>query len=104
VGRGGWTWYTGAAGWMYRAGIEGILGIHREGEFLVIDPCFPPGWPGYEARVKVGGTCYDIQVDSPSNRGRGIARATLDGRDHALSAGRVRVSLDGASHRLQVVI
>jgi cyclic beta-1,2-glucan synthetase len=103
VGRGGWTWYTGAAGWMYQAGIEGILGIRREGEFLVLDPCIPPAWPGYEARVQVGGTGYDIRVESPSG-GRGITRATLDGGVLALSAGRVRVSLDGASHQLQLVI
>ena len=49
VGRGGWTWYTGSAGWMYRAGVEGILGIRREGDFLVIDPCIPDAWPGFRS-------------------------------------------------------
>ena len=66
VGRGGWTWYTGAAGWMYRAGIEGILGIRREGAILVIDPCIPPEWPGYDATLNVGDTRYDIRVVAPS--------------------------------------
>ena len=73
-GRGGWTWYTGAAGWMYRAGIEGILGMRREGAFLVVDPCIPPEWPGYEATVKVGDTRYDIRVVSPSERCRGVSQ------------------------------
>src|SRR6185369_11161665 len=50
TGRGGWTWYTGAAGWMVQAGVEGILGIRREGMSLLVDPCVPAHWPGYEAR------------------------------------------------------
>jgi cyclic beta-1,2-glucan synthetase len=41
-GRGGWTWYTGSAGWMYRAGVEGILGFHKTGTTLTLDPCIPP--------------------------------------------------------------
>jgi cyclic beta-1,2-glucan synthetase len=48
VGRGGWTWYTGSAGWMYRAGIEGILGIRLRGAALEIDPCIPRAWPAFE--------------------------------------------------------
>ena len=63
VGRGGWTWYTGSAGWMYRAGVEGILGIRREGAVLV-DPCIPAAWPGFEARIELGSTQYDIRVDN----------------------------------------
>ena len=104
VGRGGWTWYTGAAGWMYRAGIEGILGIAREGAFLVIEPCIPPEWPGYEARVNVGDTRYEIRVISPSKRGRGVSSALLDGAALRAPDGRVRVPLDGASHILQLVL
>ena len=75
VGRGGWTWYTGSAGWMYRAGIEGILGIRREGAFLIVDPCIPAAWPGFEATVRLGATRYDIHVENPSGSGRGISRA-----------------------------
>ena len=41
AGRGGWSWYTGSAGWMYRAGLESILGLRRRGETFVIDPCIP---------------------------------------------------------------
>ena len=54
VGRGGWTWYTGSAAWMYRAGVEGILGIRREGASVLIDPCIPAAWPGFEARIRLG--------------------------------------------------
>ena len=63
AGRGGWTWYTGAAGWMYRAGVEGILGIRREGEFLIIEPCIPAAWLGFEATVNVGSARYEIRVE-----------------------------------------
>ena len=107
TGRGGWTWYTGAAGWMYRAGLDGILGIRREGATLVIDPCIPAEWPGYEARVEVGGTCYEIRVTMGVRRGLGISRAVLDGRalerpQEALPQGELRVPLDGAAHNLQL--
>ena len=104
VGRGGWTWYTGAAGWMYRAGVEGILGLRREGAFLVVEPCIPPEWPGYEATVKVGDTRYDIRVVSPSERSRGLSSAHLDGATLPVPEGTVRVPLDGASHVLQLVM
>jgi cyclic beta-1,2-glucan synthetase len=102
VGRGGWTWYTGSAAWMYRAGIEGILGIRREGDFLVVDPCIPAAWPGFEATVRVGSSRYDIRVENASRRCRGVARATLDGAPLSCAKERVRVPLDGATHRLQI--
>ncbi len=54
VGRGGWTWYTGSAAWMYRAGVEGILGIRREGASILVDPCIPAAWPGFEASDQTG--------------------------------------------------
>ena len=60
--RGGWTWYTGAAGWMYRAGIEWILGIRKSGDTLSIDPCIPREWPGFRLRFRQGATLYDIEV------------------------------------------
>lgn len=61
-GRGGWTWYTGAAGWLYRAGLEAILGMSREGDILRIKPCIPPSWPGFSLRYRFGNTSYDIEV------------------------------------------
>jgi cyclic beta-1,2-glucan synthetase len=100
VGRGGWSWYTGAAGWMYQAGVEGILGIRREGASLVIDPCIPPQWRGYSATVRVGGTQYDIQVVSPSQRCRGISVAVLDSKPLPAHEGALRVQLDGRAHSL----
>jgi cyclic beta-1,2-glucan synthetase len=104
VGRGGWTWYTGAAGWMYQAGIEGILGIRREGASLVIAPCIPAHWPGYEATVQVDGTRYDVRVIASTHGQPEIGRATLDQQPLAAPAGEVRVPLDGGSHELRVYL
>jgi cyclic beta-1,2-glucan synthetase len=104
VGRGGWTWYTGAAGWMHQAGVNGILGIRREGGFLVLDPCIPARWPGFEATVNIESTRIDIQVRHPSGRMRGISEAVLDDAPVDCAEGRVRVALDGGTHRLNVSI
>ncbi|RYF42637.1 MAG: glycosyl transferase, partial [Comamonadaceae bacterium] len=104
AGRGGWTWYTGAAGWMHRAGMEGILGIRREGGWLLVDPCIPAQWPGFEATVNLAGTKVAIRVDAPSQRGRGITGALLDGAALPVSGDGVRVALDGAAHTLHITL
>lgn len=92
VGRGGWTWYTGAAGWMYRAGVEGILGIRRAGETLVVAPCLPAAWPGFSAIVTIGASRIDLRVEKPAGAcTRTIAEATFDGVAMALGG-------DGAAH------
>lgn len=62
AGRGGWTWYTGSAGWLYRAAVEGILGIRREGGDLVVEPALPSHWPGYSATLRIGGKTMRIRV------------------------------------------
>ncbi|WP_292051552.1 glucoamylase family protein [Martelella sp.] len=100
VGRGGWTWYTGSGGWMYRAGIEGILGIRREGGFLIIDPSIPAEWPDFEAVVTVDKTRLSIRVDNAGQPGPGAWNAVLDGNNVAASAGPVRAPIDGADHVL----
>jgi cyclic beta-1,2-glucan synthetase len=100
VGRGGWTWYTGAAGWMYRAGIEGILGLRLEDDLLRIDPCIPAAWPGFEATVQRGSTRYEIKVENPMAVSRGIAEGELDGVTLETDRETLRLPLDGGSHRL----
>jgi cyclic beta-1,2-glucan synthetase len=62
VGRGGWTWYTGSAGWMYRAGLEAILGVTREGSLLRIKPCIPVTWTKFEVSTQFGATRYEIKL------------------------------------------
>ncbi len=102
TGRGGWTWYTGAAGWMYQAGIEGILGLRREGAFLVIAPCIPAEWPGYEATVSVEQSRYEISVIAGPGPRRAAVGAVLDGHAMAVAPGPLRVPLDGAAHVLRL--
>jgi cyclic beta-1,2-glucan synthetase len=101
TGRGGWTWYTGSAAWMYRAGIEGILGIRREGEFICIEPRIPPSWQGFEATIKLGTSRFDISVATGSG---GDTRLMLDGGPVDCVAGGARLHLDGKAHHLLIRI
>ncbi|WP_324734045.1 GH36-type glycosyl hydrolase domain-containing protein [Pseudomonas paeninsulae] len=103
-GRGGWTWYTGAAGWMYRAGVEGILGIRREGDWLIVAPCISAAWPAFSATVTLGSSQYRIAVDNPARRCRGIVHAQLDGVPIKHAEGGVRVPLDGQNHSLLITL
>ncbi len=75
AGRGGWTWYTGSAGWLYRAMVEGILGISRQANRLLINPCLPAHWPGFEATMRIGAATYAIRVERADEPG-----LTLDGQ------------------------
>jgi cyclic beta-1,2-glucan synthetase len=102
VGHGGWTWYTGSAGWMHRVGLEEILGLRRHGALLEVSPCIPAAWPGYRAEWRVGKATYAIEVRNPARRSRGIARALLDGRP--VDARRIPFADDGRSHRVELVL
>lgn len=104
IGRGGWTWYTGAAGWMYRAGLEGILGIRREGDRLVVAPCIPASWPGFKATVNVASTRYEISVETRLHRADGISQALLDGVGIPFANGLASAPLDGSEHTLVVLL
>jgi cyclic beta-1,2-glucan glucanotransferase len=79
VGRGGWTWYTGSAAWMWRLGVEGVLGLRKEGGHLCVDPCIPPSWKGFEAWVRLAEHDIHFVVENPDQVARGVASITLDG-------------------------
>jgi cyclic beta-1,2-glucan synthetase len=102
VGRGGWTWYTGAAGWMQRAGIESILGLRRHGDRLEVDPCISPEWKSFAMSLRHGSARYEISVENPAGVERGISFATLDGS--ILSERPLTLPLvdDGQSHHVTV--
>ncbi len=104
VGRGGWTWYTGSAGWMYRAGLESILGFALRGANLVIDPCIPRAWPGFRIEFRYHSATYEIAVENPIGVSRGVASIELDGA--VSQAGGVGIPLadDGATHHVRVVL
>jgi cyclic beta-1,2-glucan synthetase len=102
VGRGGWTWYTGSAGWMYQAAIEGLLGLRREGAVFRIDPCIPAMWPSYAVDWRIGRTRYRITVTNPEHRCRGVESAEVDGVSVDPSA--IPLRDDGNSHDVAIVL
>jgi cyclic beta-1,2-glucan synthetase len=103
VGRGGWTWYTGSSGWLYRAGLESILGFRLRGQCLCIDPCIPPSWPGYSIRFRYHSATYQISVKNPAGVCRGVLSTSIDGKDFV---GRANIPLadDGATHQVLIVL
>jgi cyclic beta-1,2-glucan synthetase len=104
VGRGGWTWYTGSAGWMYRASVEWILGFHVKGATLLLDPCVPRAWPSFEIAFRYRTARYEITVENPNGVNRGIAYAELDGVDMLERPLRIALADDNAAHRLRVIL
>ena len=100
LGRGGWTWYTGAAGWLYRFGIEAVLGLRRRDGHLEIDPCIAPDWPGFGATVRVGDARYEVEVENPDGVARGVRSIHVDGRP--CTDGRFPLVDDGRTHEVLV--
>ena len=100
VGRGGWTWYTGTAGWIYKAGLESILGFSRKADQLIIDPCIPKKWTEFSIEYRFGETEYHIHVANPENVNRGVSVITVDGA--ALPDNAVSLINDGGTHMVEV--
>jgi cyclic beta-1,2-glucan synthetase len=104
VGRGGWTWYTGSAAWMYRAGLESILGFSLHGNALVLEPCVPTAWPGFEITYRYRSSRYEIVVENPRGVSRSVARAELDGKPLPHTPVKIPLVDDGAIHNVRVVL
>jgi cyclic beta-1,2-glucan synthetase len=102
LGRGGWTWYTGSASWMYRAGLESILGFQLRADRLTIDPCIPKSWRDYEIVYRRGATTYRIQVENPTGVSRGVASVQLD--NELLSETEIPLHDDGRMHLVRIVL
>ena len=103
AGRGGWTWYTGSAAGMYRAGIESILGFRLRENILFVDPCIPSSWKGFEMSFLRGSTYYEIKVNNPDRVSRGVKVMEIDGRALRGSDGIPLVD-DKASHLIRVIL
>ncbi len=105
VGRGGWTWYSGSAGWMYRVALEGILGFLLQGTNLKINPCIPRAWPGFTMTFRYRTATYEIAVENPNGVSRGVALTELDGQVlPGETTGLAPLTDDGQTHRLRVVL
>jgi cellobiose phosphorylase len=102
TGRGGWTWYTGSSGWMYRLGLEAILGLRRLGRTLQINPCIPKRWKSYQVSYRYGATVFEIDVENPTGVNRGVRQVRLDGV--AAPGGAIPLVDDGRPHRVQVLM
>jgi len=108
VGRGGWTWYTGSAAWLYRGGMEAVLGFHKHGDRLQIDPRIPKGWPGFEMAYQHHGksgaiTHYRIAVENPDKVSHGVKQIALDGQTLPADQSVALVD-DGQTHTLRIVL
>ncbi len=105
VGRGGWTWYTGSAGWMYRVILEWLLGFRVQGANLLLDPCIPRGWPGFEIAFRYRSARYDIAVVNPLGVCGGVLAIKLDGKILPTNKNTpIPLVDDGATHKLQIVL
>lgn len=102
IGRGGWTWYTGSSSWMYRAGLESLLGFELRGESLRLNPCIPRSWREYQMTYRRGQTSYKITVENPFGVSRGVVSVELDGEPQALLE--IRLVDDGNEHAVRVVL
>jgi len=107
VGRGGWTWYTGSAGWMYRVALESVLGLGLEGgDTLWVRPCVPDAWPRFAVRLRLpdGRTRYEIVVENPERNAAAVVAASVDDEAAVLEDGAARIALrrDGATHQVRL--
>ncbi|WP_339799823.1 glucoamylase family protein [uncultured Marinobacter sp.] len=100
IGRGGWTWYTGAAGWMYRLTVETLLGLELEGNHLRITPRVPDDWPGYQIHYRFRDSIYHISIGPMTASSANVARINLDGAD--CPDDRIPLVNDGLEHVVKV--
>ena len=104
IGRGGWTWYTGSAGWMYRAGMEWILGFHPTGNRLRLEPCIPRDWRRFDIRYRRGSATYEITVLNPGGYNGGIEACEMDGVKIEPVPGYLPLDDDGQVHRIRITL
>jgi cyclic beta-1,2-glucan synthetase len=101
VGRGGWTWYTGSASWMYRVGLESILGFKQRGEMLFIEPCIPASWKEFTIEYRFGASTYEITVENPDGLQNGAVELSVDGNGTEKA---IHLRDDGKRHRVTATL
>jgi cellobiose phosphorylase len=107
-GRGGWTWYSGSAAWLFKAGVEGILGVRATEKGLVIDPCIPSEWSGYQVKRLYRGANCRITVENPDHVSAGIFSVSIDGKAVKVRSGSPQYVLPkfrkGSEHEVRIVL
>jgi cyclic beta-1,2-glucan synthetase len=101
-GRGGWTWYTGSASWMYRLGVERLLGITRKADQLEIHPCIPKEWKGYQINYRFGTSLYHIRIENQNGSSSDVNQMQMDGKD--LPGLSIPLQADGKTHEVTVIM
>ena len=100
AGRGGWTWYTGSAGWLYRLIIESFLGLQREGNKLKFAPCVPEEWASFKMHYRYENTVYHIEVmQIPAGENMMV---TVDGMEQ--QGNMITLTDDGSEHNVVVAV
>jgi cellobiose phosphorylase len=102
AGRGGWTWYTGSAGWYYQTILESILGFHHRGDRLFFQPCVSPEWSDFEITYRFRSTTYAITVENPTGAESGVAALWLD--DQIQVGNSIPLADDNRTHHVRVVV
>lgn len=103
IGRGGWTWYTGSCGWMYRAGLEFILGFQVKASEIIMSPCISPEWKEYKIRYRFGSANYEIIVQNPNGVSQKVTGISIDGQQGP-KPDRFSLVDDGKNHKVIVVM
>jgi cyclic beta-1,2-glucan synthetase len=103
AGRGGWSWYTGASGWMYRVALQNILGFNKMGDKIVINPCIPKGWKEYQIEYLFKETKYIIEIKNPEQVNSGIKSMIVDGMLYEQSNEIILVN-DGKQHIVEIIM
>ncbi len=103
-GRAGWSWYTGSAAWMYRAGIEGIMGLSRQGDMLQLNPSIPPDWPILSVTLQNSRGKIVIQIDNSEAKGHGIALVEVDGVKTAHQGGPFQIRISEGSVMVRLTL
>ncbi len=104
LGRGGWTWYTGSAGWMQRAGIESVLGLQMRADSLSLDPCIPRDWDGFSIALRHGGSQYSVEIRNPNHVCKGITSAKHDSEQISVRPFRIELVDDGRRHHIELIL
>jgi cyclic beta-1,2-glucan synthetase len=100
-GRGGWSWYTGAAGWLYRVGLESILGFQLHGNRLRIEPCVASHWSQFQITYRYCSSSYEIRVVNPRGAQTGVRSCTVDGQPQPAD---IELQDDGRTHVVEIEI
>ena len=102
VGRGGWTWYTGSAGWFYRVIVESILGMERTGNRLEFNPCVPPDWSHVDITYRFASAIYSIKIENPGGAESGVDAVWLDNARQPGTG--ILLTDDGKNHEVRIMM